>query len=64
MKIVNIEWEIDLENGEIYEDVRETLGLPTEIEVPDDIDVEDDDDISDWLSDEFGFCIWRFDIIK
>ena len=32
----------------------EDLGLPSIVDVP--IDIEEDD-ISDWLSDEYGYCV-------
>lgn len=38
-------------------DGEEIDGLPSEVEVPDDID---DDDVSDWLSDEYGFCVEKW----
>lgn len=37
----------------------ENFNLPTIVDVPIDID---EDEISDWLSDEYGFCVesWRY----
>lgn len=54
MKVYNIMWDIDY-----YEnDDNETIILPTEIEIPD----MHIDDITDYLSDEYGFCIQGFSI--
>lgn len=49
----NIQWDIDLEDHESYEDALANCNLPTEMEIPDEIDEED---ISDYLSDQTGFC--------
>ena len=45
--IVKINWDTDGENPD-------ALGLPESVDVPDEIAEED---ISDWLSDEYGFCV-------
>ena len=59
MKAVNIKWDTD-GDMELLEE------LPTEVEIPDYLitDDEDDllDDVSDWLSDEFGFCHFGFEL--
>lgn len=67
MFAIDIVWDIDLEEGETYEDARKKLNLPERVKlperfVPDDGDVtgfqmEYYDDIENWLSDEYGFCI-------
>ena len=61
MKAVNIKWDTD-GDMELLEE------LPTEVEIPDYLitDDEDDllDDISDWLSDEYGFCHYAFEIVN
>ena len=63
MKAVNIKWDTD-ENMEALDE------LPTEVEIPDNL-LEGYDgtnfdtyypDISDWLSDEFGFCHFGFEL--
>ena len=36
--------------------LAEFMGLPEEVEIPDSI-ADDEDMITDWLSDEYGFCI-------
>lgn len=59
MKVINIKWDIDLEDDETYEEALENCGLPTEIEIPKCVDEED---ISDWLSDEYGFCHAGFEV--
>lgn len=61
MKAINIKWEIDLENGETYEEALTACGLPTEIEIPEDVDEEE---IADWLSDEYGFCHTGFELVE
>lgn len=63
----NIIWDIDLEEGETYEAARAELGLPKRVELPKWLWPEDkdslpcyDDEISDWLSNEYGFCVVEF----
>lgn len=41
------------------EDIEDCFDLPSRVEIPKEIDVED---IADYLSDEFSFCVKRFDI--
>ena len=46
--------------------------IPTEVEIPDNLidnneDFDEDyyySDISDWLSDEYGFCHFRFELVN
>jgi len=64
----NIIWDIDLEPGEKYEDVRTDLALPKRVELPKWLWPEDgdpvpscyDDEISDWLSNKYGYCVKEF----
>lgn len=49
---VDIEWDTD---GEDEED----LGLPSRVEIP--FFVEDDE-IADYISDEYGYCVFGFNI--
>ena len=35
--------------------LEEFVGLPSEVKIPKEL--QDDADITDWLSDEYGFCI-------
>ena len=59
MKAVNIKWDTD---GDI--DVLDEL--PNEVEIPDYLITDEDDlldDISDWLSDEYGFCHFGFELV-
>ena len=61
MRVIDIDWDTD------GQDIK-NLDLPTEVEVPDDIadeifDGGYDDDVADWLSDEYGYCVYGF-IIK
>ena len=44
---IHVDWDTD---GYTLEE----CGLPSIVEVPSDIEEED---ISDWLSDEYGFCV-------
>lgn len=63
MKIKNIVWDTD---GEFIP------SLPSEFEIPEDVleeiyeETEDEgeilDFISDWLSDEYGFCHYGFEV--
>ena len=68
MKATNIKWDVtDGSEDMTKEDMDEILStLPTEVEIPDYLitDDEDDllDDVSDWLSDEYGFCHFGFDL--
>ena len=67
MKIINIKWDTD---GD-----KELLKiLPTEIDITEEFDFEEYeidgefekeqllDDISDWLSDNYGYCNFGFEI--
>lgn len=54
MKAINIEWDIEDEEDIELED------LPTEVEIPK--GVTDEDEISDWLSDEYGYCHYGFEL--
>lgn len=49
---VDIDWDTD---GEDEED----LGLPSRVEIPFFVD---DDEIADYLSDEYGYCVFGFNI--
>ena len=66
MRAINIEWDVADEDmtQEEMDEILETL--PTEVEIPNYLaeEYEDgyEDDISDWLSDEFGFCVCEFEI--
>ena len=60
MKAVNIKWDTD-GDMELLEE------LPTEVEIPDYLITDEDDlldDISDWLSDEYGFCHFGFELVN
>lgn len=55
VKIFDIEWDIDEEDGTV---------LPTEIEAEFDYHGDNDelsDNISDWLTDEYEYCHYGFD---
>lgn len=56
MKVINIKWDTD---GD-----KEVLkSLPTEVEIPEEMtNPIDEDEISDWLSDQYGFCHYGFEI--
>lgn len=49
----NIIWDTD------DEDIEDYFDLPSRVEIPKEVDVED---IADYLSDEFSFCVKRFDM--
>ena len=70
MKAVNIQWDIDLEEGRNHEKVLKKCGLPNEVEIPDRFLVRPNEtifdtysDISDWLSDKYGFCHAGFELV-
>lgn len=50
----NITWDIDLEDGETYEDAKKRLVLPDEMNIRE--GMTDEEEISDYLSDVTGFC--------
>lgn len=50
LKATNIEWDTD---GKVVD-------LPNTVPIPDEL--TDEDDISDYLSDEYGFCHYGFQI--
>ena len=59
MKAVNIKWDTD-GDMEVFDE------LPTEVEIPDYLITDEDDlldDVSDWLSDEYGFCHFGFELV-
>lgn len=70
MKAVNIKWDVtDGAEDMTQEEMNEVLEtLPTEVDIPDSlIDEEFDEDyyysdISDWLSNEYGFCHFGFEL--
>lgn len=56
--IIRVDWDLtdDDNDGEAY--TLEEVGIPAVVEVPDDIPEED---VSDYLSDNYGWCVnsWR-----
>ena len=59
MKAVNIKWDVD--------ELEDLDNLPTEVEIPSYLITDEDDlldDISDWLSDEYGFCHFGFELVN
>ena len=74
MRAVNIKWDVtDGAEDITKEDIDEILlTLPTEVEIPDNLIDDDKDfdedyyysDISDWLSDEYGFCHFGFELVN
>lgn len=76
MKAVDIKWDVvDEAKDMTKEEVDEILKtLPTEVEIPkhlfetsEKIEIETEfdyyyPDISDWLSNEFGFCHYGFEV--
>lgn len=61
MKAINIEWDVtDGTEDMTQEEMNEILEtLPREVELPRDIE---EDEIADYLSDEYGFCIFGLDV--
>ena len=51
MRLVKVIWDTDGVNPE-------ELGLPEQVAEPEGLDVHE---ISDWLSDEYGYCVDRFE---
>ena len=49
MKAINIKWDTD----------DQVVDLPTGVEIPEGYS---EDEIADYLSDEYGFCVFNFDI--
>lgn len=70
MKATNIKWDVtDGAEDMTKEDMDEILStLPKEVEIPDYLKTDDKDDlldeVSDWLSDEYGFCHFGFDLVN
>ena len=74
MKAINIKWDVtDGTEDMTKKDMNEILStLPTEVKIPDNLinnneDFDEDyyySNISDWLSDEYGFCHYGFELIK
>lgn len=62
MKAYAILWDIDLEEGETYEEMVEKLNLPEEIEISKELEYADEDEIGDYISDLTGFCHCGFKI--
>lgn len=50
---INIQWDIDWDTD------AESVNLPDRVEIPFYVS---DDEIADMLSDEYGFCVFGFDI--
>ena len=76
MRAINIKWDTNDEEWEdtITADIVDVLvdNLPTEVEIPNNL-LEGYDgtnfdiyysDISDWLSNEYGFCHFGFELVK
>ena len=49
MKAINIKWDTD----------DQVIDLPTEVEIPEGYS---EDEVADYLSDEYGYCVFNFDI--
>ena len=58
MKAINIVW--DLEDDVLDYNIDD-CDIPTEVEIPNDVE---DDEIADYLSDEYGFCVESFNLVK
>lgn len=55
-KAINIMWDYDEEE---FGGTAQWLGLPDHVDIPDEID---DEDIADYLSDQYEFCVFGFDV--
>ena len=55
----SIVWDVE-DVSFVFEDENVELNLPTRVEIPSDI--SDDYDITDYLSDEYGFLVWCYDV--
>lgn len=76
MRAINIKWDTNDEEWEdtITADIVDVLvdNLPTEVEIPNNLlegyDGTNSDtyysDISDWLSNEYGFCHFGFELVN
>lgn len=46
----------------------EFLGLPDKVEIPEEFGIDstqaDCSDVTDWLSDEYGYCINGYDVVE
>ena len=64
MKAINIKWDVtDSEEDMTQEEIEECLSkLPTEVAIPEWIDTKDEDAVSDWLSEEYEYCHYGFEI--
>ena len=49
MKAINIQWDTD----------DQVVDLPKEVEIPEGYS---EDEVVDYLSDEYGYCVFNFDI--
>lgn len=76
MRAINIKWDANDEEWEdtMTADIVDVLvdNLPTEVEIPNNLlegyDGTNSDtyysDISDWLSNEYGFCHFGFELVN
>ena len=76
MRAINIKWDTNDEEWEdtITADIVDVLvdNLPTEVEIPNNLLEGYDNtnfdtyylDISDWLSNEYGFCHFGFELVN
>lgn len=64
MKAINIKWDVtDSKEDMTQEEIEECLSkLPTEVAIPEWIDTKDEDAVSDWLSEEYEYCHYGFEI--
>ena len=58
MKAINIKW--DLEDDVVDYNIDD-CDIPTMVDIPNDIKEED---VADYLSDEYGFCVESFRLVK
>lgn len=60
-KVTHIEWDIDLEEGETYEDAVRNLELPDVVYLPKYLaDADFDESISDYLTECYDYCVKNY----
>ena len=58
MKAINIEWDL---TDDVVDYNIDDCDVPTEVDIPNDIKEED---VADYLSNEYGFCVESFQLVK
>ena len=56
-------YDLDLEEGETYNEAVKKLSLPEQVKIPDELALGDygiNDDVTDYISDQTGYCVVSF----